>query len=109
MKQSNNYIADHLSVLMVRMDNGIDCKEELDLYRKEVEKQRIDVSFIAELYRINKVMWPIHDIIVNPETDDKTVASMTRKLLELNVERVKVRNEIAKLFGEFTEVKTYAS
>lgn len=107
---TKNYIVDHLSVLMVKTDFGQEVQEELKQFAKEYKtfaNSETD-SLLGGLYEINRLMYPIHDVIMKSGVEDKQFRFETELLLKLNARRVYLRSEIAKLFNEHTEYKTYA-
>jgi len=104
MLMTKSYIADHWSILRVKKDHGLPVDEELDIFEKEI--QDVPVKMLSELYRINGEMFPIHDLIVD-SNDLEKLGRWTKDLLRLNAERVRVRSEVGKVFGDFLEYKTY--
>ncbi len=121
MEMTNSYIVDHLSVLMVKKDFDMKVDEELKEFEKlmaEIISQNPDKAAelwttLGSIYAYNRLMFPIHDKLMGTNDtefipDDQEFRYLTETLLELNGERVKARSEIAKMFDEPTEYKTYA-
>lgn len=116
MNMTNNYIVDHLSVLMVKQEAGqVVDQAEYDDFWSEYEKIRKlkDVDGLIEplfggLIEINKLMYPIHDELMKKDISDSEFRFKTELLLRLNARRVELRSKVADLFGEPTEKKTYA-
>lgn len=104
MLMTKSYIADHWSILRVKKDHGMPVDEELAIFEKEI--QDIPAIALSELYRINGAMFPIHDLIVDSKDLEK-IGEWTQELLRLNAERVRIRSEVGKVFGDFLEYKTY--
>ena|SRR3990167_9426795 len=105
MAMTKNYIADHYSVLKVKVEKGLQQhRKEFELFESYIA--RINPALIEKLYLINKEMFELQDEVMKEE-DGVKVGEIMKKVLSLNGDRVKMRSEVAKQFEEFTEYKTY--
>ena len=94
-------VVDRYTVLILKDQNGIPVKEELEQYRKCC----MNLEW-KELLRINSLMWKLEEMI-SDETDLATIGALYLALRGLTKRRVEAKNQIAVKHQQPPEVKSY--
>lgn len=100
-------VADKATILKIKLEKGLDCKEEFNKYMKEAAN--IDDELFSNLLKINRRMWDSENKISGliKENCLWRIGKEYKKLRELTHKRTEVKNAIAKKYGEFGELKKY--
>ena len=100
-------IVDKATILKIKKEKGLPVGKQLDEWMAEAKK--CDPELVRRTYEINKLMWDMEDHIsklfeLNAwETSGKAY----HYLRALTHERTAIKNEIAKRYDKYKELKWY--
>jgi hypothetical protein len=94
-------LADKFTILTLKLERGLDVKDEWNAYREAVGDLDVD-----ELMNINLQMWNLEELI-SVETDLAKIGAYYLALRGMTAQRIAAKNAIAKRYGEYLEVKDY--
>ena len=104
---ANWEIVDKLTILQIKLEQGLDCEKQYFEYLKETEK--IDKKLVDNLYDINKEMWAYEELITHAiiERNYAKIGRLYYDLRHLTYRRTQSKNKIADKYDKFKELKQY--
>lgn len=89
-------LVDRYTVLVLKLEHGLKVRQELDKYLDEIPPN-LSKDKIKELYQVNKRIWDL----------EAKIGKLALEVRSLNSLRTEKKNEIAALYNEFLDQKTY--
>lgn len=111
MKMPISEIADRYSITLLKSERieGVDLKEELSTYRKELEKYQDIQSYLDRLYTINGEIWDLESDIRKGKENLLGLEEVGRRAILIrgkNKIRVGIKNEMVEKYEEgFKDIK----
>ena len=100
-------LVDKTTILKIKLENGLDCKEQYLEYSKEIKG--INKRLVDDLYQINKKMWIYEELITLAidEEDYESIGRLYYSLRGLTHKRTEAKNKLAEKYDRFKELKKY--
>jgi hypothetical protein len=116
MEMSVGEVIDRLSILFHKVDKiGAECLPEYYSYSKDLllnipAKHLTEViAGLRELHKINGLIWALEADIRKGKEGEMGLEEVGRRALQIrdfNGQRVAIKNDVAKLLGQFGDIKT---
>jgi len=95
MEMKKADLIDKASILRIKEEYGLTTEEEFSILMKEIAEQ--DMEDYMKLFNINRKIWGL----------EAQIGGLNSRIHKLNFERIDVKNQIAKKYGEYEEEKKY--
>ena len=89
-------IVDRYTILRLKIENGIDAFNELEMIKKELP-QYLDEKLLRTLQEANKQVWEL----------EAEVGRLALRIREWNTRRTEIKNQIAEAYGGHKDIKKF--